>query len=227
MMSNHSSFDLSSSTLSDEGESIPWDRIEKTSTSRPKFSIRSLLGYLILFTGATVALGSYLSHYHHRHTSRILKKPCGKSAPEAQAAGCQWDVLSFAWVPPACFDRELTSQFRAADHWRYYGDHNKTWEMTEFEFGQDTQTVYLTNALHKVHCAFSWLKLDRARATGGMVPATLALSHTEHCLHVLSEDLSDPDGIRNVADIQYPDCGMVTDNFPGLKYVPPPPSHRS
>ncbi|KAM0131513.1 hypothetical protein ACHAP3_006874 [Botrytis cinerea] len=150
----------------------------------------------------------------HINTQQILKNPCGNSSSEARARGCHFDVLSFCWVPDECFDRELTEKFRKAGPWVFYTDQNKTASVTEDQFGSDTQPVYLTNKLHKTHCAYNILRFHKALTEGRMVHKEDVLTHTEHCSQVLTR-INDPDDIEVRAKIQYPDCGHFSKDFPG------------
>lgn len=144
----------------------------------------------------------------------IIENPCGNSSSDAQARGCHFDVLSFCWVPEECFDRELTDKFRKAGPWVFYTDRNKTASITEEQFGLDTQPVYLTNRLHKTHCAYNILRFHKALTEGRMVHREDVLTHTEHCTQVLTR-ANAPDDIEVRAKIQYPDCGRFSKVFPG------------
>ncbi|KAE8347820.1 hypothetical protein BDV24DRAFT_157298 [Aspergillus arachidicola] len=42
---------------------------------------------------------------------------CGSTAVEARTAGCQFDLTTFTWVPPACFDEPLMEDFLASRNW--------------------------------------------------------------------------------------------------------------
>jgi hypothetical protein len=41
----------------------------------------------------------------------ILRSPCGSYPAEAKALGCQFDIISFCWLPPRCYDAELSHTF--------------------------------------------------------------------------------------------------------------------
>ncbi|KAE9379518.1 hypothetical protein N431DRAFT_460771 [Stipitochalara longipes BDJ] len=146
-----------------------------------------------------------------------MRNPCGNNPKEAIERGCEFDVLSFCWLPEQCLDRELTEEFRRAGPWTFYGDENKTSVVSEEEFGMDNGLVWLTNELHLTHCAFSWLKFHKALSNGKMLHAQLPLSHTRHCSMVLQHK-GDRQDIENYAIIRYPDCGYFSDSFPGVDY---------
>ncbi|KAK0368114.1 hypothetical protein CLIM01_14531 [Colletotrichum limetticola] len=156
----------------------------------------------------------------------IIKNPCGNSSSEAQARGCHFDVLSFCWVPEECFDHELTDKFRKAGPWVFYTDQNKTSSVTEEQFASDTQPVYLTNRLHKTHCAYNILRFHKALTENRMVHREDVLTHTQHCTQVLTR-VNEPDDIEVRAKIQYPDCGHFSKTFPGkAKEGVPGHNHR-
>lgn len=185
-------------------------------------SVRERLCWMFAICGLCVIFvlwvtGSSDFELAPRLKARPMRNPCGNSPEEAKAKGCEWDVLSFCWLPEQCLDRELTQEFRKAGPWTFYGDENKTSVVSEEEFGMDTKTVWLTNELHLTHCAFSWLKFHKALSSGRMLHAQLPLAHTHHCSQVL-QSKGDSQEIEVHAIIQYPDCGYFSDTFPGVDY---------
>ncbi|EPE33494.1 hypothetical protein GLAREA_06507 [Glarea lozoyensis ATCC 20868] len=150
-----------------------------------------------------------------------MRNPCGNSPDKAKKRGCEWDVLSFCWLPQECLDQEITEEFRKAGPWTFYGDENRTTVVSEEEFGMDTKKVWLTNELHSTHCAFSLLKFHKALSSGKMVHGQLPLSHTHHCSQVL-QSKGDPQAIEVYAIIQYPGCGYFSQSFPGISYSAKP-----
>jgi hypothetical protein len=191
------------------------------STSPPPHSRRKTCSILLVGLASSVLLALSVTWAlqsivlpTHTNSQHILKSPCGNSSSEARARGCHFDVLSFCWVPEECFDRDLTEMFRKAGPWVFYTDQNKTASITEDQFGSDTQPVYLTNKLHKTHCAYNILRFHKALTEGRMVHKEDVLTHTEHCSQVLTR-INDPDDIEVRAKIQYPDCGHFSKDFPG------------
>ena len=51
-----------------------------------------------------------------------LTSPCGTSTEQAVSLGCVFDVPTFAWIPPRCYDEELVSSFLAFHDWEWYLD---------------------------------------------------------------------------------------------------------
>ncbi|TDZ61935.1 hypothetical protein CTRI78_v004006 [Colletotrichum trifolii] len=178
-----------------------------------KLLVGLVLSIIFAFS-VTWALQSIVSPSHASSTREIMKSPCGNSSSDARARGCHFDVLSFCWVPDECFDRELTDKFRKAGPWVFYTDMNKTASITEEQFGSNTQHVYLTNRLHKAHCAYNMLRFHKALTENRMVHREDVLTHTQHCTQVLTR-IDEPEDILVRAKIQYPDCGHFSAAFPG------------
>jgi hypothetical protein len=42
----------------------------------------------------------------------IMESPCGSTPQEARDRGCVFDNIVFAWLPPRCFDEDLSKSFR-------------------------------------------------------------------------------------------------------------------
>jgi len=110
---------------------------------------------------------------------------CGSTLEEAQALNCVWDGLGGYWVPPACYDKEITEQFLAAGPWKYFNDHAGTQELAEedlkYRFGEENK-YYTTLKYHRVHCSFQWRKMHRALEKGWKVENMLMdYHHTLHC----------------------------------------------
>lgn len=47
---------------------------------------------------------------------------CGNSPEEACSNKCLFDVISFSWLPPDCFDGDLVNDFFATSEWQWYKD---------------------------------------------------------------------------------------------------------
>src|ERR1700759_2793022 len=74
--------------------------------------ITTALGLFLIVI--TVLLWSAIS-VSHESTSTKLQIPqplnCGNSSSEARDLGCKFDVISFSWLPPSCYDSSLSSAF--------------------------------------------------------------------------------------------------------------------
>ncbi|KAI8626502.1 hypothetical protein F5Y19DRAFT_488049 [Xylariaceae sp. FL1651] len=97
---------------------------------------------------------------------------CGNSVASARAAGCIFDILAAAWLPPHCIDADLTAEFEASGDepdgsWKYWLDRNHTQEIDVLELGDHADDpdfrFYNNPEWHTVHCLFYWRKQQRAR----------------------------------------------------------------
>lgn len=108
---------------------------------------------------------------------------CGNSSSEAISLGCSFDIMSFAWLPPRCFDRELMNQFLAIRDWKWYLDTEgrQTVDLASVAAGQYDQ-LYVTQEYHMYHCTYMWRKMHRAIAAGAVVDGYIGdIHHTAHC----------------------------------------------
>lgn len=118
-----------------------------------------------------------------RYTESV--RSCGNSTTEAKALGCQFDLLSAAWLPEECQDRELTEEFRAAGPWKYFADSLGRIELREEELPERTgydNGYRASRRWHTVHCAFQWRKMHRSIERGArMEDALRDYKHMMHC----------------------------------------------
>lgn len=177
----------------DESDSDPepGDRAK----SSPKYQpIRRFLVLLWKSCVCLLALYGLLGLWQVAHNRLALVKQdatcsCGTSVAEATAMGCQYDVLSSAWLPPRCRDEEISTEFDKAGPggaWSYFEDANGTIPIDLSALGQLTNTgrsYYATNTWHLVHCFYFWKKQYRVRFTGVTVEGWGDTEpHIDHCL---------------------------------------------
>ncbi|KAK5949087.1 hypothetical protein OHC33_009828 [Knufia fluminis] len=115
---------------------------------------------------------------------------CGDTIDEAISNSCIYDEMAAAWLPPACRDDELSSQFSQSGpnsdgSWTYYGDKNKTVSMTAYDLSQLPLTgghFFATHEWHVVHCSYYWKKMARARELGTVLEKRYDTDmHIGHC----------------------------------------------
>jgi hypothetical protein len=113
---------------------------------------------------------------------------CGRTVDEAKAAGCIFDVMSFHWVPPQCYDAEITEGFLAARNWSFYSKYHGTEEdIIPLEtIREGHMSAWVPWEYHPVHCTFQWRKMHRAYAAGNPLDSALGnYNHTLHCQEML------------------------------------------
>lgn len=140
----------------------------------------------------------------------VSLKPCGKTRDEALARGCQFDLMSFVWTPPACHDKELLDDFLSLRNWTWYHDIKATQVADEHLVHQGKfDHLYVTWEYHKVHCAYMWRKLHRAMMSGSRVDGYIGNSnHTRHCLGQLDQRGIDLQSVNTLIIQKFPVCGV-------------------
>lgn len=90
------------------------------------------------------------------HQKYIRYFDCGNSTEDASAAGCKFDVMSYTWVHPKCFDQELMYDFLGLSEWTWYGDEDGTQALALNEVAQGQhEYVYVTWKHYTAHCTYS------------------------------------------------------------------------
>ncbi|KXT09244.1 hypothetical protein AC579_6774 [Pseudocercospora musae] len=117
---------------------------------------------------------------------------CGSNPAEAQALGCVFDIMNFAWTHPHCYDEPLASEYLSSGPWQWYADaeHSQpliqdpnvlgTVELELDQFG--LETAWTSLEYHINHCLYMWRLMHQA-ATGakGTIEPIFGYNHTVHC----------------------------------------------
>lgn len=133
---------------------------------------------------------------------------CGNSPAEALAAGCEFDVMSFAWSQQACFDRELMDDFLSRKNWTWWVDEvdGVPLGLLDVRKGQYSQ-LFVTWEYHLVHCTYMWKKMHRAIQSGRPLDSYIAnIDHTIHCEMMLLDDTVDRGARNTIIGVKYPTC---------------------
>lgn len=149
-----------------------------------------------------------------QHGSSITKKPCGDSPQSARARGCNFDVISFCWLPDQCYDATLSTEYDAEHRLEWFLDPNRTQPVTHDQVmtGEFTN-LYVNWEYHITHCTALWKKMHRAvlgrygrRAIDGYIAS---YEHTKHCeMMLMSNRDLDLDLINTIIRVKYPDCDI-------------------
>ncbi|KAI8948266.1 hypothetical protein F4801DRAFT_557756 [Xylaria longipes] len=146
-----------------------------------------------------------------------MKSPCGSTAEEAKARGCNFDTISFCWLPDECYDSDLVDTFEATRNWEYYADPEGTQPISHEELvGGHANHLWVRWEYHLRHCMFMWMKFQRAVLAKGnpdlpQIDSYIAnLNHTNHCATILLTDRDVAFSTLNTETlVKYPDCGML------------------
>lgn len=166
-------------TENENGETTTWKELKsrpsKTSFLSSAYTYPTLLALtLIWIVLAGLKLQTQITtsntNTNSLQTSNFFinateETPCGSTANAARSAGCLFDPLTFAWLPPACYDFPLTSSFLALQEWEYYRllPDGSQRQLSLINLMQSSdEVVYVSWEFHRQHCAFLWLKMHRA-----------------------------------------------------------------
>ncbi|KXH60799.1 hypothetical protein CSAL01_10887 [Colletotrichum salicis] len=164
-----------------------------------------------------------------RPVTYLHPAPCGSTPTQARAAGCQFDLISFNWLPPQCHDAALAETFEAelvgAGQLAWFTDANRTAPSLTREqiMTGEYSGVYVSLGYHLRHCTAMWRRMHRAlmQSRGGesggggleRVDSYIwSYHHTLHCEEVLLRRFGEVDVgevFTTEVRIKYPDCGVV------------------
>ncbi len=162
------------------------------------YTVFTVVGYLIFWFLAlwgTISIALYAHKYISDH--RIIDCSCGASIAEAKTKGCLYDTMAAAWLPPACRDDELSTQFNQAGpgpdgQWYYWADRNQTKQLslTELSHLADSGEPFFTTwDWHVAHCFWRWRKQIRGRdMMAAHLDAGAAYGHIAHCEEIMKAD---------------------------------------
>jgi len=141
---------------------------------------------------------------------------CGTNPAEARARNCSFDILSFAWQTPECYDEPLLSDFLSYDltdgptGWTFWTEPNRNVSISRETVMAGEIDAFVTWRYHIVHCTFMWRQMHRAFERGWIDSHSRNYNHTLHCQNTLLEkDI--PDELVTVwGHVIYPVCEKVS-----------------
>ncbi|KAJ4390648.1 hypothetical protein N0V93_004246 [Gnomoniopsis smithogilvyi] len=146
------------------------------------------------------------------HPGQIRYFNCGNSTQDASAAGCKFDVMSYTWVHPKCFDQELMYDFLGQDDWKWYESEDglgQPLNASEVTRGQ-REYVYVTWKYYTTHCTYMWRKMHRSILTSRALDSYVSdYRHTEQCETVLNDRERGLDETSVMLVVKYPSCPII------------------
>jgi hypothetical protein len=170
--------------------------------------------YFHLFTHAFLASSDLLNLNSSNAISSSIYKNCGNTPSTARTRDCSFDLLSFAWQTPECYDSALVSAFLdyPAEPWRYYTNSSAVEEVSPVVAARGEMDLHVTWEYHVVHCTFMWMQMHRAFAGRGYIDSHLdSWNHTKHCQVVGLERTFPMDRVNVEGKVRYPECRAVGD----------------
>jgi len=184
---------------------------------------------LLLFTAGLFGLSLFGFLWNHgkplppghlpgfEYTSSGELLSCGSNFEEAEAAGCIFDIMTFAWTPPACLDEEVytdvTSDLselaptRGAGTWPWWRFENRTEPLVQSsEVLKSYDGPWSDTFYHRAHCLYLWRIMHKAaqRVIAGqkevyVYSKAAQWEHVVHCNKLLNDlDMAFSDHVRAV-----------------------------
>ncbi|KAI5927175.1 hypothetical protein F4810DRAFT_433124 [Camillea tinctor] len=164
------------------------DGDEELLHQRPKHNRYSLVIFAIGFLISSIAISLLVLIFVPSPAGSLsIVTHCGDSAHEATRRGCHFDIMSFSWLPPRCFDEELTHSFDAIQPWEWFSDLEGTQPVSREEVLRgEADALFVSFEYHRAHCTSMWKKLHRAIGNNGYIDSYIGnYNHTVHCEKML------------------------------------------
>jgi hypothetical protein len=88
--------------------------------------------------------------------SAVIFPNCGTNAATAASCNCSFDMMSFSWQLPACYDEELVSDFFSVQHWQNFREPDQVDEVPENVVRQgEFSRLYVSWGFHRLHCIYT------------------------------------------------------------------------
>lgn len=143
---------------------------------------------------------------------------CGSTPAEAKQLGCAFDLFSFAYYPPPCYNKNLHDEFLAIHssdiEWRMMDYTSIT--TAEVLEGNHIDLRPISGQFHDLHCTYEWLRLIRALAEERMLDRKLArYVHSHHCsMNLLQKDKTGRnETATQTASMLFGRCGLTADQM--------------
>lgn len=138
---------------------------------------------------------------------------CGTSPAEARSRGCFFDVISFAWQTPLCYDPSLMEEFLAVHNWTFYTDFTTAVAVPLETVLLGEANLMVTWQYHITHCGFLYLQMHRAFENGYIDSHLHSYKHSEHCRNMIMR-IGIPNTVKDEdvftrANLLYPTCDKV------------------
>jgi hypothetical protein len=153
-----------------------------------------VLGCLVVY-GLAPKLFGPSTVWSQAKSSAGITLSCGDTAAEAKARGCEFDVLSYSWIPKDCRDRETDDEFREwlySDErqlgpWPFFRDKGMKDRIPDANaLSEWRRAVFTPQDEHIGHCIFLTRRLHRALdGRFRMDMRGRNLNHTIHCTNVV------------------------------------------
>jgi hypothetical protein len=135
---------------------------------------------------------------------------CGTSPSEARQRGCHFDVLSFGWTPPECWDAEVYGEVTGSYNFTWTTlDSHESLTIEQVQTGNHEQLLSTWNS-HLIACTYAWQKITRAALKQKPLDEWSArYVVAETCVRdLLDSERFDRKAMITLNQIWYPRCGL-------------------
>lgn len=125
-----------------------------------------------------------LSHMKAELEKSSTSLDCGNSTADAKAKGCIYDLMASGWLPPSCYQQQLSERYLATDKWKFYTEDGGQGTQLSYEMAKQGQfdAMYVSNGFHIAHCLYGWERYSAARKNNLPIDRQAkALHHATHC----------------------------------------------
>ncbi|CAN8105335.1 unnamed protein product [Discula destructiva] len=135
---------------------------------------------------------------------------CGSSPETAAQAGCQFDLMAFAWSQPACFDQELTEEFLALREWKWWSDAGGAQEVAREDVALGAhEELFVSWDYQLQQCVYLWNKMQRAVVSKTSLDSyTLDPERTKQCGDMLLDQNRPAAETNTLIVMKYTTCGI-------------------
>ena len=196
--------------------------------SRHKHGSRILLSIGTLITWIIVVVEILFIELHSNNALQSVKQPvtqtamnpvsiskalwddCGLSPEVARSRGCLFDILSFAWQTPQCYDEDVIRDFLNVKEWDFYADESGNHQVEIGELENDVHgQVHVAWDFHVMHCIYMRRQMLRSILDGRAMDSHLnSYHHTRHCVGTILDREIDLENLHTAAPVIYPSCEL-------------------
>lgn len=175
---------------------------------------RFVLTILATFFGCGIAINLFhlaaKAPRQEKEAHLFNRRTCGNTPATAVEKGCIWDAVSFAWVPPECFDQ--SSKDAVNLEWKWYHDSD-----SEHIFSKDEMTTgkfkkgeaWVSAQYQEARCVYMWRAYHILTLKGAPIQDTMRKQDiSEQCVGILLGAESSNLALVHLS-VQYETCDSV------------------
>ena len=177
--------------------------------------------WLITLSASTLALRNY-----ENHESSWKELDCGNTTTEAKTLGCEFDLLSYTWMPKECIDHKTSAEFeewvrspeRQFGAWPFFADADGKERILDVDSLSERAGLktHTTQEEHLGHCTFMLRRLQRSQKGRTTRIALDGIDHIIHCSNEILKGLKGPnpidiDRLTSIFIISFNACELQTD----------------